>query len=51
MVLKAHQLAPIEPYRPEHINRILKILDYDWQIAKTQRQKMLKCQSEGLNAP
>jgi len=51
MVLKAHQPAPIEPYRPEHINRILKVLDYDWQIAKTQRQKMLKCQSEGLNAP
>jgi len=40
MVLKAPQPAPIEPYRPEHINRILKVLDYDWQIAKTQRQKM-----------
>ena len=40
MVLKAPQPAPIEPYPPEHINRILKVLDYDWLIAKTQRQKM-----------
>ena len=41
IVVKRPQPAPIEPYRPEHINRILKVLDYDWQTSKTQRQKML----------
>ena len=40
IALKSPQPAPIEPYRPEHIDRILKVLDYDWQIAKTQRKKM-----------
>ena len=33
--------APIEPYKPEHIDAFVKILDYDWHVAKTTRQKML----------
>ncbi|MFQ6121966.1 MAG: tyrosine-type recombinase/integrase [Dehalococcoidales bacterium] len=46
--LKAPQLTPIEPYRPEHISRILKALDYDSQIAKTQRQKMLSARNRAV---
>jgi len=30
IAVKAPQPAPIEPYRPEHIDRMLKVLDYDW---------------------
>ena len=48
LVLKAPQPAPIEPYRPEHIDSILKVLDYDWQIAETQRQKMLAARNRAI---
>lgn len=48
IVLKAPQPPAIEPYRPEHIDRMLKVLDYEWQIAKTQRQKMLAARNRSI---
>ena len=48
IVVKAPQPAPIEPYRPEHINRILNVLDHDWQTAKTQRQKILAARNRAI---
>lgn len=48
VVLKAPQPTPIEPYRPEHINRILRVLDYEWQITKTPRQKMLVARNRAI---
>jgi len=41
IVLKAPTNPPIEPYRPEHIDRMFKVLEHDWQTAKTPRQKMI----------
>lgn len=48
IVLRAPQPPVIEPYRPEHIDRMLKVLDYDWRIAKTQRQKMLAARNKAV---
>ena len=48
IVLNAPQPTPIEPYRAEHIDRILKVLDYDWQVAGTQRQKMLVARNRAI---
>jgi len=48
IVVKAPQPAPIEPYRPEHINRILKVLDHDWHTARTQRQKILAARNMAI---
>ncbi len=48
IVLNAPQPAPIEPYRKEHIGLILKVLDHDWQIARTQWQKMLVARNKAI---
>ncbi|PIU55018.1 MAG: hypothetical protein COS88_05815, partial [Chloroflexi bacterium CG07_land_8_20_14_0_80_51_10] len=48
IVLKPPQPPPIEPYHPEHIIRMLKVLDYDWQIAKTPRQRMLAARNRAI---
>jgi site-specific recombinase XerD len=48
LVLKAPQPSPIEPYRPEHIVGMLKVLDYEWQFARTQRQKMLAARNRAI---
>lgn len=48
IVMKPPQPVPIEPYRPDHIDRILNVLDYDWQIAKTLRQKMLSARNKAI---
>jgi len=37
IVLKPPKAAPIEPYKPEHINAFIKVLDHDWQVATTTR--------------
>ena len=41
IVLRAPKDAPIEPYRCEHIEKMLAVLDHDWKTAVTERQKML----------
>ncbi len=46
--LKAPEPVPVEPYRREHIDRMLKVLQHDWEIAKTQRQKMLAARDRAL---
>jgi len=48
MALKAPQPSPIEPYRTEYIDRMLRALDYDWQAAKTVRQKMLAARNRAI---
>jgi len=48
ILINAPSSAPIEPYRPEHIDLILKVLDYDWQVAGTQRQKMLAARNRAI---
>jgi integrase/recombinase XerD len=40
--------APIEPYRPEHIERMMKVLDFAWQNARTHRQKMIAARNRAV---
>lgn len=40
--------TPVEPYRPEHIERMLKVLDFNWQNARTQRQKMIAARDRAI---
>lgn len=47
-MLKPPKAAPIEPYKPEHINAFIKVLDYDWQVATTTRQKMLAARDRSV---
>lgn len=32
---------PIEPWRPEQIDRMFQVLNHDWKVARTPRQRML----------
>lgn len=48
IVLNAPPPAAIEPYHPEHIDIILKVLDHDWKTAQTQRQKMLAARNRAI---
>ena len=46
--LKAPKDLPVEPYRPEYIDRMLKVLDHDWQVARTPRQKILAARDRAI---
>jgi integrase/recombinase XerD len=48
IILKPPKAAIIEPYKPEHIDAFLKILDYQWQTATTLRQKMLAARNKAV---
>jgi len=48
IALKPPKAAPIEPYKPEHIDAFVKVLDYDWQTAATTRQKMLAARDRAV---
>jgi len=48
IVLKPSRAAPIEPYKPEHIDAFVKVLDHDWQVATTTRQKMLAARDRAV---
>lgn len=48
IVVKRPQSAPIEPYRPEHIDRMLNVLDNDWRVATTSRQRMLVARNKAI---
>ena len=48
LYLKAPEPAPVEPYQREHIDRMLKVLQHDWDIARTQRQQMLAARDQAL---
>lgn len=48
IVLKPPTAAPIEPYKPEHIDAFVKVLDHDWQVARTTGQKMLAARDRAV---
>ncbi len=48
IILRPPKAAPIEPYKPEHIEAFLKILDHEWQVATTTRQKMLAARNRAV---
>jgi integrase/recombinase XerC len=39
---------PIEPYNPDHKEKLFAVLDYDWKTAKTPRQKMLAARDKAV---
>ena len=48
IVLRAPKDPPGEPYRLEHIDWMLKVLEHDWQIATTLHQRMLAAQDRAI---
>lgn len=46
--LKRPKDRPIEPWRPEHINRMFDVLQHDWKVAGTPRQKMLAARDHAV---
>jgi len=41
IVVKPPKEPPIEPYTLEHEDKLIAVLDHDWKVAKTPRQRML----------
>jgi site-specific recombinase XerC len=48
IVFRSPKDAPIEPYNPDHIEKLFAVLDFDWKVAKTQRQKMLAARDKAI---
>ena len=46
--MKAPQAPPIEPYQPQHVTRMMAVLEHDWRIAKTSRQRMLAARDKAV---
>jgi site-specific recombinase XerC len=39
---------PIDPWRPEHISKMVHVLEQDWKVAKTPRQRMLAARDQAI---
>jgi integrase/recombinase XerD len=39
---------PIDPWRPEHVNKMTQILEQDWKAARTPRQRMLAARDQAV---
>lgn len=48
IMLRHPKEPPVEPYRPDDIQRILAVLDHDWRTAITPRQKMLAARDQAV---
>lgn len=48
ITLRAPKEPPVEPYRSEHIDRMLAALDHDWKVATTPRQRMLAARDRAI---
>lgn len=48
VIIARPEPSPIEPYRPDHIERMLKLLDFNWHNARTQRQKMIAARDRAV---
>ena len=47
-MLKPPTAAAIEPYKPQYIDAFAKVLNHDWQVATTTRQKMLAARDKAV---
>lgn len=47
-MLPATELDGGFPYKPEHIDAFVKVLDHDWQVARTTGQKMLAARDRSV---
>ena len=48
ITLKPPKSPPIEPWRPEQIDRMFQVLEHDWRVARTARQKMLAARDKAV---
>jgi site-specific recombinase XerC len=48
IVFKPPKESPIEPYQPEHMAKFFAVLDHDWKVARTSRQKMLAARDKAI---
>lgn len=48
IVFRPPKDSPIEPYTPEHKDKLFAVLDFDWKVAKTPRQKMLAARDKAV---
>ncbi len=46
--LKPPKDPPVEPYRTEQIASLFKVLDHDWQVATTERQRMMAARDKAI---
>jgi len=46
--LKPPKDPPVEPWRAEHIQRFFEVLNHDWKIAGTPRQRMLAARDHAI---
>jgi len=46
--LKRPKDRPIEPWHPDHIDRMFAVLEYDWKAARTPRQRMLAARDHAI---
>ena len=46
--MKRPKDRPIEPWRPEHIDRMFELLDHDWKVSRTPRQRMLAARDQAV---
>lgn len=48
IVVKPPKEPPIEPYTVEHEDKLIAVLDHDWKVAKTPRQRMLAARDKAI---
>ncbi len=48
IVVKPPKEPPVEPYKPEHKEKFFAVLDYDWKVASTPRQRMLAARDKAI---
>jgi len=48
ITLTAPKPLQIEPYRPEHVEKMLTVLNHEWKVAKTARQRMLAARDHAV---
>lgn len=48
IILTVPKPLQIEPYRPEHVEKMLAVLNHEWKVAKTARQRMLAARDHAV---
>ncbi len=48
IVVKPPKEPPIEPYKTEHKEKFFAVLDHDWKVARTPRQRMLAARDKAI---
>jgi len=48
IAVKAPKDPLVEPYRPEHIEAMVAVLDHDWKVATAPRQRMLAARDRAI---